>query len=281
MEESSQIIKLNNEIIELSSPIIMAIMNITPDSFYSGNRYMSKEDVLKWGEKAIEQGAKIIDIGAQSTRPFAELISEEEEKKRLSLALEMICKHFPKTSISIDTFRASIAKFAVEEFGVGMINDVSGGELDKNMFATISEYKLAYVLTHSRGNAQTMTQMTDYADLLSDVFHDLQCKSSTLISMGIHDIIIDPGFGFAKTKEQNFKLLKNLSLFRELKLPLLCGISRKSMIYNTLDITAEESLNGTTAAHVLALMGGAQLLRVHDVKEAKEAIRIFNAYKES
>jgi dihydropteroate synthase len=281
MKEIAPNININNNLIELSSPIIMAIMNVTPDSFYSGNRFMAEDEIYKSTDIALHQGAKIIDIGAQSTRPFATIISEEEEKKRLSFALEIICNKFPNALISVDTYRSRIAKFAVEEYGVGMVNDVSGGDLDDNMFATVSEHQLVYVLTHSRGNSQNMNQLTNYDNILSEIFHDLAVKSAKLKLMGVNDVIIDPGFGFAKTKEQNFKLLKNLSLFKELQSPILCGISRKSMIYNTLCITAEESLNGTTAAHVLALMGGAKVLRVHDVKEAKEAITIYNAYNQS
>jgi dihydropteroate synthase len=281
MKENSQIININEKAVDISTPIIMAILNITPDSFYSGNRFMYEDEIIKTVDCAISEGATIIDIGAQSTRPFADIVSEEEEKARLSFALEIIRNRFENALISVDTFSASIAKYVTSNYGVGMINDVSGGNLDKDMFSTVSEAKVAYVLTHSRGNSQTMQHLTNYDNIISEMLSGLQVKVNTLKSLGVNDVIIDPGFGFAKTREQNFKILKNLHIFKELELPLLCGVSRKSMIFKTLNTSPEESLNGTTAAHILALQGGAKILRVHDVREAKEAIAIFNAYSEA
>jgi len=273
-----QIINLNNKIIDISKPIIMAIVNVTPDSFYSGNSFTTKDELLFHTEKALKQGATIIDIGAQSTRPNALLINENEEAKRLVFALDLIRKEFGNIPISVDTFYASIAQLAVSEYDVAMINDVSGGNFDKEMFSTVSSLKTAYILTHSRGDATNMQNLTDYNDIVSDILSFFQLKIHQLRNLGVNDIVIDPGFGFAKTREQNFILLKKLDYFKEINIPILCGISRKSMIYNTLQTTAAESLNGTTAANMLALQGGARILRVHDVWAAKEAITIFNEY---
>jgi len=271
-------LKLNQQLFDLSSPLIMGIINVTPDSFYKGSRFTTEKAILHAVDKILENGGGIIDIGGFSTRPSAEIISEEEEIYRLSKALEIILKKYPQTVISIDTFRAKVARYMVENFQVAMINDVSGGTLDDQMFETIADLKVAYVLMHMRGTPQTMQQLTDYEDVVTEVFQFLQKRLAQLRSLGVTDVIIDPGFGFAKTIQQNYQLLKKLSYFKELGAPILAGLSRKSMIYKLLNITPDEALTGTIAVNMLALIGGASILRVHDVKEAVQTIKIFNEY---
>jgi len=271
-------LKLNQQLFDLSSPLIMGIINVTPDSFYKGSRFTTEKAILHAVDKILENGGGIIDIGGFSTRPSAEIISEEEEIYRLSKALEIILKKYPQTVISIDTFRAKVARYMVENFQVAMINDVSGGTLDDQMFETIADLKVAYVLMHMRGTPQTMQQLTDYEDVVTEVFQFLQKRLAQLRSLGVTDVIIDPGFGFAKTIQQNYQLLKKLSYFKELGAPILAGLSRKSMIYKLLNITPDEALTGTIAVNMLALIGGASILRVHDVKEAMQTIKIFNEY---
>lgn len=271
-------LKLNQQLFDLSSPLIMGIINVTPDSFYKGSRFTTEKAILHAVDKILENGGSIIDIGGFSTRPSAEIISEEEEIYRLSKALEIILKKYPQTVISIDTFRAKVARCMVENFQVAMINDVSGGTLDDQMFETIADLKVAYVLMHMRGTPQNMQQLTDYEDVVIEVFQFSQKRLAQLRSLGVTDVIIDPGFGFAKTIQQNYQLLKKLSYFKELGAPILAGLSRKSMIYKLLNITPDEALTGTIAVNMLALIGGASILRVHDVKEAVQTIKIFNEY---
>lgn len=271
-------LKLNQQLFDLSSPLIMGIINVTPDSFYKGSRFTTEKAILHAVDKILENGGNIIDIGGFSTRPSAEIISEEEEIYRLSKALEIILKKYPQTVISIDTFRAKVARYMVENFQVAMINDVSGGTLDDQMFETIADLKVAYVLMHMRGTPQTMQQLTDYEDVVTEVFQFLQKRLAQLRSLGVTDVVIDLGFGFAKTIQQNYQLLKKLSYFKELGAPILAGLSRKSMIYKLLNITPDEALTGTIAVNMLALIGGASILRVHDVKEAAQTIKIFNEY---
>lgn len=271
-------LKLNQQLFDLSSPLIMGIINVTPDSFYKGSRFTTEKAILHAVDKILENGGSIIDIGGFSTRPSAEIISEEEEIYRLSKALEIILKKYPQTVISIDTFRAKVARCMVENFQVAMINDVSGGTLDDQMFETIADLKVAYVLMHMRGTPQTMQQLTDYEDVVTEVFQFLQKRLAQLRSLGVTDVVIDLGFGFAKTIQQNYQLLKKLSYFKELGAPILAGLSRKSMIYKLLNITPDEALTGTIAVNMLALIGGASILRVHDVKEAAQTIKIFNEY---
>ncbi len=271
-------LKLNQQLFDLSSPLIMGIINVTPDSFYKGSRFTTEKAILHAVDNILENGGGIIDIGGFSTRPSAEIISEEEEIYRLSKALEIILKKYPQTVISIDTFRAKVARYMVENFQVAMINDVSGGTLDDQMFETIADLKVAYVLMHMRGTPQTMQQLTDYEDVVTEVFQFLQKRLAQLRSLGVTDVVIDLGFGFAKTIQQNYQLLKKLSYFKELGAPILAGLSRKSMIYKLLNITPDEALTGTIAVNMLALIGGASILRVHDVKEAMQTIKIFNEY---
>jgi dihydropteroate synthase len=271
-------INLNGTLIDLSSPIVMGILNTTPDSFFKGNRFVSDKGILKCVEKIVVEGGSLIDIGGYSTRPQADVVTDDEEIRRVSEALEIILKKFPDLHISVDTFRSTVVREVVKNYKVAMINDIGGGTLDPFMFETIADVKVAYVLMHTRGTPQTMQFKTEYDDLVADVFRFLEKRVAQLRLFGVNDIIIDPGFGFAKTSSQNFELLKKLSYFKKLNVPILAGLSRKSMIYNLLDTDAEGALNGTTAANMLALLGGASILRVHDVKEAFQAIDIYKAY---
>ena len=271
-------INLNDKLIDLSTPIVMGILNTTPDSFFKGNRFVSDKGILKCVEKIVSEGGSLIDIGGYSTRPQADVVTDEEEIRRVSEALEIILKKFPDVYISVDTFRSTVVREVVRNYKVAMINDIGGGTLDPLMFETIADLKVAYVLMHTRGTPQTMQSKAEYDDLMADVFRFLEKRIAQLRLFGVNDIIIDPGFGFAKTSDQNFELLKKLSYFKELNVPVLAGLSRKSMIYNLLDTDAEGALNGTTAANMLALLGGASILRVHDVKEAFQTIEIYKAY---
>lgn len=271
-------IKLNNRLLDLSVPAVMGIVNATPDSFYSGNRFLSDKALLTSVEKMITDGVDILDFGGYSTRSMAKNISSEEEIERLSNAIETVLKKFPDCIISVDTFRANVARNMVKNYNVSIINDIGGGTLDDLMFETIADLKVAYVLMHTRGTPATMQQLTNYDDVVSEVIAFLQKRIAQLHLLGVTDIIADPGFGFAKTTEQNYRLLNKLSYFTALNTPLLVGLSRKSMITKALDIDTKDALNGTTAANMLALAGGASILRVHDVKEARQAISIFMEY---
>lgn len=281
MDDSTQILKLNGQLFDLKNPVVMGILNMTPDSFYQKSRFKSDKTVLNQVEKMLADGALLIDVGGYSTRPNAEYVSQDEEIRRVSEALEMIVKRFPEVLISVDTFRSSVARYMVEKFGVAMINDISGGMADPIMFETIAGLQVAYVLMHSKGNPQTMQSMTQYEDLVSDVLQYLAKRVAQLHLLGVNDVIIDPGFGFAKTLEQNYEILNKLTYFKEIKSIILVGISRKSMIYNLLETDSEHALNGTTALNMLALMNGAGILRVHDVKEAVETIKIYQAYRDA
>lgn len=271
-------IKLNNRLFDLSTPAVMGIVNATPDSFYTGNRFLSDKALLTSVEKMMVDGVDILDFGGYSTRPMAKNISSEEEIERLSNAIETVLKKFPDCIISVDTFRANVARNMVKNYNVSIINDIGGGTLDDLMFETIADLKVAYVLMHTRGTPATMQQLTNYDDVVSEVIAFLQKRIAQLHLLGVTDIIADPGFGFAKTTEQNYRLLNKLSYFTALNTPLLVGLSRKSMITKALDIDTKDALNGTTAANMLALAGGASILRVHDVKEARQAISIFMEY---
>ena len=273
--------KLNQRLYDLRKPVVMGIVNVTPDSFFSLSRFKSGRSLLNQVEQQIADGATIIDVGGYSTRPQAAPVSSEEELRRISEPIELIRKKFPDVPVSVDTFRAEVARAVVERYGVAMINDVSGGTLDPLMFETVAAMKVAYVLMHTKGTPQTMQSMTEYDALVPDIMHFLEKRVAQLHLLGVNDVVIDPGFGFAKTLEQNYELLRNLEYFKEIEVPLLVGVSRKSMIYKLLETTPEAALNGTTAVHMLALMGGASILRVHDVKEAMEAIKIFNAWQQS
>lgn len=271
-------IKLNNRLFDLSTPAVMGIVNATPDSFYTGNRFLSDKALLTSVEKMMVDGVDILDFGGYSTRPMAKNISSEEEIERLSNAIETVLKKFPDCIISVDTFRANVARNMVKNYNVSIINDIGGGTLDDLMFETIADLKVAYVLMHTRGTPATMQQLSNYDDVVAEVIAFLQKRIAQLHLLGVTDIIADPGFGFAKTTEQNYRLLNKLSYFTALNTPLLVGLSRKSMITKALDIDTKDALNGTTAANMLALAGGASILRVHDVKEARQAISIFMEY---
>lgn len=266
-------LQVRGTLIDLSTPLVMGILNNTPDSFYDGSKYNNIKSLCERAEKMLIEGATFLDVGGYSTRPNAEDISEKEELKRVVPLIKELVKKFPEANISIDTFRAEIAKAAVEA-GACMVNDVSGGQLDDNMFATVAQLKVPYVLMHSRGTPQTMAQLTDYDNIIEEMIDYFQQRILLLSALGCKDIVLDLGFGFAKTLAQNYFLLRNLSSFKVLNYPLLVGISRKSMIFKKLGITAAEALNGTTALHTIALMNGAAILRVHDAKEAKEVISL-------
>lgn len=264
---------IGGKIIDLTAPKVMGILNVTPDSFYDGGRYAQENKFLQQAEKMVVEGADFIDVGGHSTRPNATDISEREELDRVIPVVKVLLKEFPSAIISIDTFRAAIAKAAVEE-GAGMINDISAGELDKEMIDTVGKLQVPYIAMHMRGTPQTMTQFTTYENLLREMLEYFHRKLYQLKTAGIKDVIIDPGFGFAKTIDQNFELLTNLERLHILEKPLLVGLSRKSMIWRTLKTTPEAALNGTTVLNTLALLKGASILRAHDVKEATEVIQL-------
>lgn len=271
---TNKVLRVQKQLIDLSVPRVMGIINVTPDSFYDGGRYGSVSAVLQQVEHMLEQGATFIDVGGYSTRPGADELTLDEEKRRVLPVIEQITERFPEACLSIDTFNAPVARAAIAG-GAHLVNDVSGGNLDEHMFETVAELKVPYVLMHMRGTPQTMKGLTQYDDLVNDIIGELQQKVSRLRALDVTDIIIDPGFGFAKTIDQNFALLRQLSLFDVLELPLLAGLSRKSMIYKRLKITSDEALNGTTALNMVALVNGASILRVHDVREAVQTVELY------
>lgn len=268
-------LNIKGELLSMEKPLVMGILNVTPDSFYEGSRMQTESSIKNRIETIINEGGDIIDIGGYSSRPDADDISADEEMKRLETALKIIMKDFPEAIVSVDTFRAEVARRCVEEFGVAIINDISGGDLDKDMFRTVAELHVPYILMHMRGTPQTMQQNTNYVNLTADIMTDLSAKVERLRMMGVHDIILDPGFGFSKTLDQNYELMRHLKDFELFDLPILVGISRKSMIYKLLGCTADETLNGTSVLNTFALLNGANILRVHDVKEAVETVRIY------
>ena len=267
-------------IIDLTRPKVMGIINLTPDSFYAGSRQKETSKTIAQIEEMIALGATFIDIGAVSTRPGADLPDEDEEKSRLEPVLSEISKHLPDAFISLDTFRSSVARWAVEKYGISIINDVSGGNLDEDMFDTIAQLDVPYILMHMRGTPQTMTKESAYNNITREIILDLTTKSNQLQKSGVKDIILDPGIGFAKNINQNFELLHRLDEFYVTGLPLLIGLSRKSLVHKTLGCTPEDALNGTTVLNTLALSKGASILRVHDVKEAAETILMYQAAKQ-
>jgi len=266
-------INCKGNLIDLASPKVMGILNLTPDSFYDGGKYKSEKDILQQTEKMILEGATFIDIGAYSSRPGAIHISEEEELSRLLPILEIILQNFPELLISVDTFRSNIAKIAIET-GACMINDISAGNLDDNMFKTIASLQVPYIIMHMKGNPKNMQTNVDYNNLITNIIYYFSKKINELRALNVNDIIIDVGFGFSKTIDQNYELLANLNLFKNLELPILTGISRKSMLYKFLDTTAIEALNATSIANTIALQQGTNILRVHDVQEAIETTNI-------
>ncbi len=266
-------INCKGKLISFKTPKVMGVLNITPDSFYDGGKYKDLASVVKQTEKMLNEGADFIDLGAYSSRPGAEDISPTTEKKRLLPILEVLQKEFPNILYSIDTFRATVAEEALLR-GAALINDISAGHLDNQMLPTVAKYHVPYVMMHMKGTPQTMKNLNQYDELVSDIKFYFSQQIQKARKYGIADIIIDPGFGFAKNSAQNFELLKSLDLFQHFDVPVLAGLSRKSMIYKTLGITPEEALNGTTVLNSIALAKGAHILRVHDVKEAKEAIQL-------
>ena len=273
-------INCQGELIDLSTPKIMGILNLTPDSFYAGSRVQEIDQALSRADSMLSAGATFIDLGGYSTRPGADDIPEDVEKSRVIPIIEAISKEFPEALISIDTFRSEVAKSAVEA-GASIINDISAGLLDESMLEVVADKRVPYIMMHMRGTPITMSQMTDYKNLTEEILYYFSLRIAEARRYGIIDIIADPGFGFAKSVTQNFELLSNFNAFKILGIPLLAGLSRKSMIWKTLGIKAEHALNGTTALHMVALAAGANILRVHDVREASECVRLWGALEES
>lgn len=266
--------EVGGKLISFEIPRVMGIINFTPDSFYDGGRLKSDKDILNVAERHLAEGASFLDVGCYSSRPGAEDISEEEEIKRLTLVLSILAKAFPSAILSIDTFRSAVAKEGLDNGG-HIINDISGGELDPEMFPLIIEKKVPYILMHMKGTPQTMKSLNKYKDLYSDISDYFAAKLNYLSRNGVKDVILDPGFGFAKSPSQSFQLLKELKYLQIFGVPVLTGVSRKSFIYSTLKINADEALNGTTAVNMIALKNGASILRVHDTKEAVEVIELY------
>lgn len=267
-------INLRGRLVEIDRPWVMGILNVTPDSFYQGSRCDDVSKIELRVRQLIDEGADVIDIGAYSTRPGAAEITADEEYSRLQRGLEVIHRLAPSAIVSVDTFRASVARRCVDDFGVDIINDVAGGTLDDDMFATVASLRVPYVLMHMRGTPATMQSLTAYDNVTADVVEYLARRIDTLHQMGVSDVIADPGFGFSKTVEQNYEMLDNLQFFAALNVPLLVGISRKSMIFSALDCTPDDALNGTTVLNTISLLKGAHILRVHDVKAAVEAVKL-------
>ena len=273
-------INCKGNLIDVSSPKVMGILNITPDSFYDGGKYKNESDILFQTEKMLLEGATFIDVGAYSSRPGAAHISENEELSRMIPVVDLLINHFPEIIISVDTFRSKIAKETIEN-GSAMINDISGGKMDEKMFQTIADLQVPYILMHMLGTPQNMQQNPVYEDVTKEIISFFAAQIYKLHQLKVNDIIIDVGFGFGKTMQHNYEILNNLSLFKILDAPILAGVSRKSMLYKPLEIKANEALNATTIANTIALLNGANILRVHDVKEAMEAIKIVNQLESS
>lgn len=267
-------INCKGRLIDLNEPKVMGILNVTPDSFFDGGRYNNDMAVLRQAESMFADGADFIDIGGYSSRPGASEVAATDEIRRVVPAVKTIVKEFPNAVISVDTFRSGVARAAIES-GAAIVNDISAGSLDGNMMETVAALQVPYIMMHMRGNPSTMQTLTDYEDIVKEMVLYFAEKTTTARSFGINDILIDPGFGFAKTLEQNYQVLRRLEDFSILELPLLVGVSRKSMVYKPLGTSAAEALNGTTALHMVALSKGAKILRVHDVKEAVEAVKLF------
>lgn len=268
-------INCKGQLIDLTAPKVMGILNVTPDSFFDGGKYKDTSAILNQVETMINDEATFIDIGGYSSRPGADDVSEDEELNRVIPVIELVLKHFPETLISVDTFRSEVAKKSIKA-GAALINDISAGKLDDRMLYTIGKLGVPYIMMHMKGNPKTMQQQTEYNDLVKEVITYFAERIAAAHAEKINDIIIDPGFGFAKTLDQNYELLNRLELLQILDKPILAGVSRKSMIYKTLNTTSEQALNGTTALHMVALQKGAKILRVHDVKEAMECVTLYN-----
>ncbi|MGD9931040.1 MAG: dihydropteroate synthase [Mangrovibacterium sp.] len=265
---------------DLTNPVVMGILNVSPDSFYDGGIYATEEDILKRTEQMLNDGADMIDVGAVSTRPGSDSVSTKEELTRLLPAVTAIRKHFPNVPMSIDTFRSWVALRVIDEIGECIVNDISGGDFDEHMFDTIAKLGVPYILMHIQGNPKTMQENPHYDDIIKDISKYFSEKVRKLTKAGVKDVILDPGFGFGKSVEDNYDLLNRLDSFKVFQLPLLVGVSRKSMIHKLLEVTPEESLPGTITANTMALLGGADILRVHDVKEAVHSVMLFKKLKE-
>ncbi len=272
------IIKSKEKLLDLSSPVIMGILNVTPDSFYDGGFYDNEKKVLSQVKKMIDQGARIIDVGGYSSRPGADDITANLELERVLPIVKLIKENFPEVLISIDTFRSEVAKQCVKN-GADIVNDISGGSLDSKMFEIVADLGVPYIMMHMRGNPSNMMNKTDYENVINEIEEYFKQKIELAKSFGVNNIIIDPGFGFSKTTEQNFDILNNLNFLKKLNKPLLIGVSRKSMIYKTLGISPIDSLNGSTVLHTISLLKGAKIIRTHDVKEARECIQLVNELK--
>lgn len=276
---TARYINVNGSLLDLSQPRVMGILNVTPDSFYAGSRTQTEAEIVRRVKQIVSEGAVIIDIGAYSSRSNADNVSAREEMERLRMGLKILFEIQPDAVVSVDTFRADVARMCVEEYGVAIINDIAAGEMDANMFHTVAALNVPYIMMHMQGTPQSMQQHPHYDNLLKEVFLYFARKVQQLRDLGVKDIILDPGFGFGKTMEHNYELLSHLEEFRIFELPLLVGVSRKSMIYRLLDITPQEALNGTTVLDTICLLKGADILRVHDVKEAVETVRIVQAMR--
>ena len=276
---TARYINVNGSLLDLSQPRVMGILNVTPDSFYAGSRTQTEAEIVRRVKQIVSEGAAIIDIGAYSSRPNADNVSAREEMERLRMGLKILFEIQPDAVVSVDTCRADVARMCVEEYGVAIINDIAAGEMDANMFHTVAALNVPYIMMHMQGTPQSMQQHPHYDNLLKEVFLYFARKVQQLRDLGVKDIILDPGFGFGKTMEHNYELLSHLEEFRIFELPLLVGVSRKSMIYRLLDITPQEALNGTTVLDTICLLKGADILRVHDVKEAVETVRIVQAMR--
>ena len=276
---TARYINVNGSLLDLSQPRVMGILNVTPDSFYAGSRTQTEAEIVRRVRQIVSEGAAIIDIGAYSSRPNADNVSSREEMERLRMGLKILFEIQPDAVVSVDTFRADVARMCVEEYGVAIINDIAAGEMDTDMFHTVAALNVPYIMMHMQGTPQSMQQHPHYDNLLKEVFLYFARKVQQLRDLGVKDIILDPGFGFGKTMEHNYELLSHLEEFRIFELPLLVGVSRKSMIYRLLDITPQEALNGTTVLDTICLLKGADILRVNDVKEAVETVRIVQAMR--
>ena len=276
---TARYINVNGSLLDLSQPRVMGILNVTPDSFYAGSRTQTEAEIVRRVKQIVSEGAAIIDIGAYSSRANADNVSAREEMERLRMGLKILFEIQPDAVVSVDTFRADVARMCVEEYGVAIINDIAAGEMDANMFHTVAALNVPYIMMHMQGTPQSMQQHPHYDNLLKEVFLYFARKVQQLRDLGVKDNILDPGFGFGKTMEHNYELLSHLEEFRIFELPLLVGVSRKSMIYRLLDITPQEALNGTTVLDTICLLKGADILRVHDVKEAVETVRIVQAMR--
>jgi len=275
---TNKTLNIRGTLVLLDTPVVMGILNVTPDSFYDGGKFIDERTVLEHTEKMVREGARFIDVGGYSTRPGAPSVDVEEEERRVLPVIRLLASHFPTVPVSVDTFRSAVAQKAVEA-GASMINDISGGEGDEAMFDTVASLGIPYILMHMRGTPQTMSKLTNYDDIVKEIADYFHRKIHALHQRGVKDIILDPGFGFSKTPDQNFELLHQLDYFTTFGIPILAGFSRKSMVWKTLDTNPAGALNGTTALNTIALSKGAKILRVHDVKEAVECITLFEKMK--